>query len=118
MQSQGKEHGEGNYEASREYNEATRRFVDSGKVDDAARAAEPRDAAEAAELESAEAQGLARAKEEDPEVLFGSDEAQDDASAAAADGDGDGSEDDPEGVRVTDRPADATSTPAPGRAGS
>ena len=28
--------GEGNYEASRTYNEATKRFVESGKVDKAA----------------------------------------------------------------------------------
>jgi hypothetical protein len=61
-------HGEGNYAASRQYNEATKRFVDSGQVDDAAAEAAPRDESEARELERAEQAGRARAKEEDPEV--------------------------------------------------
>ena len=92
------EYGEGNYKASRQYNEATKRFVESGRVEEAARDAEPADEREAAELERAEAQGASRAKEEDPEVS-GSDKR----------------EDDPQGVKITDRPADQTSTPAPGR---
>ncbi len=57
--------GEGNYEASRQYNKATKEFVDSGKVEEAARAAAPADAREAAELKAAEDAGLARAKDED-----------------------------------------------------
>jgi hypothetical protein len=60
--------GEGDYESAREYNRATREFVTSGRVDEAARDAVPSDAAEAAELEDAEAAGRARAKEEDPAV--------------------------------------------------
>jgi hypothetical protein len=95
-----KEHGEGNYKASRDYNERTKRFVESGRVEDAARNAEPGDEREAAELDKAEAEGKARAKEEDPEVVFGTEE---DREAS------------PQGVRITDRPADQTSTPAPGR---
>jgi hypothetical protein len=59
-------HGEGNYEASRQYNEATKRFVESGKVDEAAQKAKPGNAAEARDLENAEAKGKSRAKEEDP----------------------------------------------------
>lgn len=94
-----KEHGEGNYKASRQYNEATKRFVDSGRVEEAARDAAPADEREAAELERAEAQGASRAKEEDPQVESGSEPR----------------ERDPQGVKVTDRPADKTSTPAPGR---
>ena len=60
------EHGEGNYKASREYNEKTKQFVESGKVDKAARDAAPQDDAEASQLERAEAEGRRRAKDEDP----------------------------------------------------
>jgi hypothetical protein len=35
-------YGEGNYEASRKYEEATRKFIESGRVDEAARAAAPK----------------------------------------------------------------------------
>jgi len=58
--------GEGNYEASRTYNEATKRFVESGKVDKAAHDAAPTTDAEALQLAAAEAEGKSRAKEEDP----------------------------------------------------
>ena len=61
-------HGEGNYRASREYNEATRRFVRSGRVAQAGRQAKPRDRDEATELERAEQAGKSRAKGEDPEL--------------------------------------------------
>ena len=60
-----KVHGEGNYEASRQYNKATKEFVESGKVEEAARAAAPADAREAADLKAAEEAGLERAKDED-----------------------------------------------------
>jgi hypothetical protein len=60
--------GEGNYEAAREYNEATRDFVQSGRVEKAARDAEPRGAAEAMSMEQAEQAGKERAKGEDPAV--------------------------------------------------
>jgi len=59
-------HGEGNYEASRQYNDATKRFVSSGKVDKAAHDAAPASDAEALQLAAAEAEGRSRAKEEDP----------------------------------------------------
>ena len=55
-------HGEGNYEASRKYDEATKRFVESGRVEKAARDAAPRTAAEAAEMKTAEQAALLRAK--------------------------------------------------------
>jgi len=58
--------GEGNYRASREYNEATRRFVKSGRVADAARDAAPKSADDAAALEAAERTGRERAKGGDP----------------------------------------------------
>jgi hypothetical protein len=104
------EHGEGNYRASRDYNERTKRFVDSGRVEQAAEDAAPANAQEAAELENAEEVGRRRAKEEDPQLH----------SEAGGAGSGQAgkaepaSPRDPQGTRITDRPADQTSTPAPG----
>jgi hypothetical protein len=60
--------GEGDYESARKYNEATREYAQSGRVDEAARAAAPRDAAEQRELKQAEETGEQRAKDEDPAV--------------------------------------------------
>lgn len=60
--------GEGSYTAARQYNDATRAFVASGKVDAAAEAARPESEAEARELRDAEAEGRAHRKEEDPQV--------------------------------------------------
>ena len=52
--------GEGSYSGTRDYNERTRRFIDKGKVDKAAKEAErAMDSDEAAELKRAEAQGKA-----------------------------------------------------------
>ena len=61
-------YGEGNYQGSREYNDATRDFVESGRVDEAARRAAPRSSREAASLEQAERAGKSRAKGEDPQL--------------------------------------------------
>ena len=55
-------YGEGNYEASRQYNEATKKFVESGRVDEAARAAAPKSPQEAADMKQAEQAALLRAK--------------------------------------------------------
>jgi hypothetical protein len=55
-------HGEGNYEASRQYSEATKKFVESGRVDEAARAAAPKSPQEAADMKQAEQAALLRAK--------------------------------------------------------
>jgi hypothetical protein len=63
-----KVHGEGNYAASKQYDDATKKFVQSGRVDDAAKAAAPRSPAEAQDMERAEQAGKRRAKEEDPEL--------------------------------------------------
>jgi len=57
--------GEGDREAARHYNESTREYVRSGKVEEAARRAGEQDPREGAE---SEAEGRARAREEDPEV--------------------------------------------------
>jgi hypothetical protein len=104
------EHGEGNYRASREYNDRTKRFVESGRVEQAAEDAAPANPQEAAELENAEAAGRRRAKEEDPQLRSGAGEAGSGKAGPA----GEASPRDPQGTRITDRPADQTSTPAPG----
>lgn len=67
----GTNQGEGNIEASRHYNEATRDFVESGRVGDAARQARPDSAGEARSMEQAEQAGRARAREEDPALQRG-----------------------------------------------
>ena len=62
----GKEHGEGNYQAAKEYDKGVRSFVRSGKIDDAAERAKPRDREEAREMAEAEQQGRNRSRGEDP----------------------------------------------------
>ena len=62
--------GEGNRTAAREYNEAQRRFVKSGQVDEKAREAKrdlERDSIRE-ELEHAETVGRSHAAKEDPEI--------------------------------------------------
>ena len=66
QQNQQNVHGEGNYAASRQYNDATRDFAQSGRVDEAARNAAPRSDAEAKDMKAAEAEGKRHAKGEDP----------------------------------------------------
>jgi hypothetical protein len=61
--------GEGNRTAARQYNEAQRRFVESGKVDDKAHEAERAlDTPEKTVLERAEAVGKSHKRAEDPEI--------------------------------------------------
>jgi len=60
--------GEGNYDAAKEYDEAQRKFVKSGKVDAAARNAKPKSPAEAQDMQHAEETGRSHAKGEDPAV--------------------------------------------------
>ena len=62
MNPKDKEHGEGNYKASKEYNDRTKQFIDSGKVDEAAEKAKPKNDQEARELKQAEEEGKSRAK--------------------------------------------------------
>ena len=59
-------YGEGNYAASKQYNDATRDFAQSGRVDEAARNAAPQSDAEALQMQAAEAEGKRHAKGEDP----------------------------------------------------
>jgi hypothetical protein len=58
--------GEGDYEAGRRYDKASREFAESGKVEPAARDAAPEDAREAEDMERAEEAGKAHSKGEDP----------------------------------------------------
>jgi hypothetical protein len=60
--------GEGNHESDRQYREATKRFIDSGKVDDAAREAQRALRDDPEELEEAEEVGKSHIAEEDPEL--------------------------------------------------
>lgn len=57
--------GEGNYDATRRYDKSARDFAKSGKVDEAARAAEPKSEQEAEELRRAEREGKSHSKGED-----------------------------------------------------
>jgi len=54
--------GEGNYEAARRYDKSASDFAHSGKVDEAAQAAKPRDIKEADQMERAERMGKAHSK--------------------------------------------------------
>ena len=60
-----KEHGEGNYKATKDYNDATKQFIDSGKVDDAARKSKPKSADEARQMTQAEQEAKSHSKGED-----------------------------------------------------
>lgn len=66
--SEAKNQGEGNREAARRYDEAQHKFVEAGKVDEAARRAAPKSESEARDLKRAEEQGKSHAKGEDPTV--------------------------------------------------
>lgn len=66
QQGQQNVYGEGNYQASRDYIAGTKRFIESGRVEEAARGAEPDSEAEALQMAAAEAEGKRHAKEEDP----------------------------------------------------
>jgi hypothetical protein len=54
--------GEGSTTASKDYNERTKKFVDSGKVDQAARDAAPRNDKEAHDMKEAEQEGRSHSK--------------------------------------------------------
>ena len=54
--------GEGSYSGTRDYNERTKKFIQSGKVGKAARAAAPKSAKEKEAMRNAERIGRSRAK--------------------------------------------------------
>ncbi|MEO8310354.1 MAG: hypothetical protein ABI520_04195 [Caldimonas sp.] len=58
--------GEGDYDAGRRYDKASREFAESGKVEPAARDAAPENEREAEDMERAEEAGKSHAKGEDP----------------------------------------------------
>jgi hypothetical protein len=66
QQGQDNVHGEGNYAASKQYNDATRDFVKAGRVEKAAQDAAPTSDAEALQMQAAEAEGKRHSKGEDP----------------------------------------------------
>jgi len=66
QQAQKNVHGEGNYAASKQYNDATRAFAKSGRVDKAAKDAAPTSDADALQMQAAENEGKRHAKGEDP----------------------------------------------------
>lgn len=54
--------GEGSYSGTKDYNQRTKKFIDAGKVDEAARDAEPTSEQEKHEMQKAERLGKQRAK--------------------------------------------------------
>jgi hypothetical protein len=64
MDTKDKEHGEGNYKATKDYNERTKDFIDSGKVDEAAANSRPKSDQEAREMREAEEAGKSHSKGE------------------------------------------------------
>jgi len=63
--------GEGSYKGSKDYNQRTQRFVESGKVEDAARAAKPQSEEEAHQMHKAERIGKQHSKGEDKSAKDG-----------------------------------------------
>jgi hypothetical protein len=63
--------GEGSYSGTKDYNERTKKFMESGKVEDAARRAKPQSEEEAHQMHKAERIGKQRGKGEDPAVNKG-----------------------------------------------
>jgi hypothetical protein len=66
MQRKDKVEGEGSYSGTKDYNERTKKFMDSGKVEQAAKDAKPKSEQEAHEMQKAERLGKQHAKDEDP----------------------------------------------------
>jgi hypothetical protein len=66
QQAQQNVHGEGNYAASKQYNDATRAFVKSGRVGQAAKDAAPGSDVDALQMQAAEDEGKRHSKGEDP----------------------------------------------------
>lgn len=62
----GQVQGEGDYVAGRHYDKAQSDFAKSGKVEEGARKADPKDPAEAADLAKAEQEGKSHSKGELP----------------------------------------------------
>ena len=61
---EGKQYGEGNYKATRQYNEGLKEHVENHDIEREARDAEPRSAAEAKEMDEAERSGRSKSRGE------------------------------------------------------
>ena len=61
-----KVHGEGNYKAAKEFDDAQKAFVQSGRVEEAARGVAPKSNADAKELLKAEELAKRRSKDRNP----------------------------------------------------
>jgi len=61
----GGQYGEGNYEATRQYNEGMKKHVEEHDIEREARDAAPKSAAEEKEMQDAEREGRSRAKGRD-----------------------------------------------------
>lgn len=68
MERKDKVEGEGSYTAAKDYDKRTKKFIDSGKVDQAANDAAPKSDQEAREMQEAERVGKKHIKDEDPAV--------------------------------------------------
>jgi hypothetical protein len=66
MERKDKVEGEGSYSGTRDYNERTRKFMEQGKVDEAARRAAPQGEKDKQAMKDAERAGKQHAKGEDP----------------------------------------------------
>jgi hypothetical protein len=62
MERKDKVEGEGSYTGTKDYNQRTRKFIDSGKVEQAAEDAKPKNEQEADEMQKAEGIGKQKAK--------------------------------------------------------
>ncbi len=62
MERKDKVEGEGSYSATKDYNQRTKKFVDSGKVEQAAEDAKPGSEQEAQDMKEAERIGKQKAK--------------------------------------------------------
>jgi hypothetical protein len=62
MERKDKVEGEGSYSATKDYNQRTKKFIDSGKVEQAAEDAKPDSAQDADEMQKAERIGKQKAK--------------------------------------------------------
>ena len=62
MASKDKVEGEGSYSGTKDYNQRTKKFIDSGKVEQAAEDAKPQSEQEAHEMQKAERIGKQKAK--------------------------------------------------------
>ena len=74
---EGKEYGEGNYKATRQYNEGMKEHVEHHDVEKEARDAAPKSAAEEREMEEAERIGRSRAKGDSSQTEGGDFDEQD-----------------------------------------